>query len=615
METDMKPSAIGDAEIESIRRDIKILQKQLQDGRIDPNMLARQIATFSELLNRVEGEQKQHKQGQHFKALYDVSRVIGSSLDLQTVLNQVMDAVIQLTGAERGFLMLRDDDGELTVQAARNFDQQTLGSDEFKYSRTIANKVLDEGKPILTMNAAEDPRFAQNESIIGQALRSIMATPLRARGQVMGVAYVDNRVFAGLFNQEDLDALDALAGQAAVALDNAMLFSATDEKLAARVDELQQLRRMDLLLNQTLDMDTALRYTLEWACRLGGARNGFLGLLEADTGKLRIVQQYGEVAEQDIREFLEDVYPDIPQVVSKNETMLLPALGGVQSLAVPVRREQNMVGVLVLNAEDDETFMPEQQDLVERIATRAAIAIENARLYAAVQAADVAKSEFVGIVAHDLKVPMTSILGYSELTMLEGGLTERQQEFQMTIKKTVKRMEMLVADLADISRIETGHFFMNETHVSVAEVVQAVKDGTMTEIEARHHTYIEDIEPGLPDMWVDYYRLVQVLTNLVSNAYKYTPEGGTIMLRARRIDGRIQFAVRDTGIGLSEEAIAKLGTKFWRASDEFTRSQPGTGLGYAITSSLVEQMGSSIEIVSEVGKGSQFTFSVMIAAD
>src|SRR5690606_12311620 len=132
----------------------------------------------------------------------------------------------------------------------------------------------------------------------------------------------------------------------------------------------------------------------------------------------------------------------------------------------------------------------------------------------------------------------------------------------------------------------------------------AVRDNVMTEIRRRNHAYIEQIEPNLPPMWVDYYRLLQVLTNLLSNAYKYTPDGGAITLRVQRRGDRIEFSVIDTGVGLSPEAKQKLGTKFWRASDEFTRTQPGTGLGYAITASLVEQMGSVIEVDSEVGRGS-----------
>jgi len=604
---------VNEKEIANMRQNINLMRSQVQSGHIDAAFLTRQIDKLADLMGRVEEDQKQRKKEGRFEALYNVSRLLGSSLDLQTVLDQVMDAIIKLTGAERGFLMLRDDDGGLAVKVARGIDQQTLGSENFRFSRTITNQVLDSGTPVVTTNAAEDPRFVGQVSIVGQALRSIMATPLRARGNVIGVVYVDNKIFTGLFGEDDLAALDALVGQAAVALDNAMLFSATDQELAARIEELRQLRRMDRQLNETLDADKAMQYTIEWACRLSGAASGYLGVIEKDTGNMLTVCQYGTI-EENLPLTLEQVFPEVANVANSGKTQTLSAIGGQSVLVVPVRREQNVIGVVILKHAGDQRFTPDQQDLVERVATRAAVAIENARLYAAVQAADKAKSEFVGIVAHDLKAPMTSIAGYADLTLfMKDSLQERQIEFINKIRNTVKRMEILVSDLADISRIESGHFFMNESHVKVNDIVQAVNDNTLPQMQERQHTFTEDIEPGLPEMWVDYYRLLQVLTNLVSNSYKYTPNGGTITLSVRRENNRISFCVTDNGIGLSKEAIAKLGTKFWRAEDDYTRSQPGTGLGFAITKALVEQMGSHIDIDSEVGKGSRFTFNVAVA--
>lgn len=607
----MNNRRITEKDIASMRQNLHLIRSQLQAGQVDVSFLTRQIDKLNEFMERVDEDQKQRRKEGRFEALYNVSRLLGSSLDLQTVLDQVMDAIIKLTGAERGFLMLRDDDGGLAVKVARNLDQQTLSSENFKFSRTIVNQVLDSGTPIVTTNAAEDPRFAGQASIVCQALRSIMATPLRARGRIIGVVYVDNKIFAGLFGEDDLAALDALVGQAAVALDNAMLFSATDQQLALRVEELQQLRRIDRLLNETLDAEKAMMFTLEWACRLSGAVSGHLGLVEGEQLVIRAVYHYGT---DDRPAYLHDLYPEVMDVVHSGKTQAI--LAGEQSiLIVPIIREQHVLGVLILNQSANQSFTAEEQDLAERVVARAAVAIENARLYAAVRAADIAKSEFVGVVAHDLKTPMTSIRGYAELmlSMMRDNLQERQIQFLSNISNTVKRMEMLVSDLADISRIESGHFFMEETRVQVADIVQAVKDNTLPQIEARGHQFVEQIEPNLPEMWVDYYRLLQVLTNFVSNAYKYTPDGGTITLCAQRDGDRIEFSVSDTGIGLSEEQIAKLGTKFWRADDDYTRSQPGTGLGFAITRALVEQMGSHIEIESRIGAGSTFRFSVPVA--
>jgi len=384
--------------------------------------------------------------------------------------------------------------------------------------------------------------------------------------------------------------------------------------LAARLEELQQLRRIDAQLNATLDTNKAMQITLEWACRLSNADSGHLGLMEGDPPHVRAITHYGINMAETQASFLEMKYPEALDVIATGQPIIKES-GGKTIAMMPIHREAAVFGVVVVVRDNNTPFSAEQQDLIERLVARAAVAIENARLYAAVQAADKAKSEFVGIVAHDLKVPMTSIAGYADLTRMQGGLSERQTEFVQKVKDTVKRMEILVSDLADISRIESGHFFMNDSRVHAGDIVQAVRDGTMTQMQTYNHQYMEDIEPELPDLRVDYYRLLQVLTNLVSNAYKYTPDGGTITFRVRRVGDRIQFSVTDTGIGLSQEAIAKLGTKFWRAEDDFTRSRPGTGLGFAITRSLVEQMGGHIEIESEIGKGSTFTFSVVVAGE
>jgi signal transduction histidine kinase len=195
---------------------------------------------------------------------------------------------------------------------------------------------------------------------------------------------------------------------------------------------------------------------------------------------------------------------------------------------------------------------------------------------------------------------------------MKGDLTDRQTDYVERIKDAVHRMEMLVSDLADISRIESGHFFFEESRVGVGSVLQALRDSVMPQIRERGHAYEEQIDETLPDLWADYYRLLQVLVNLVSNAYKYTPNGGRITLEARHEGPRVRFAVSDTGIGMDAENLSKLGTKFWRAADNFTRSQPGSGLGFAITRSLIEQMGGRIEIESIPGVGSRFAFSVAV---
>ncbi len=163
------------------------------------------------------------------RALADVSSVINSSLDLSTVLNEVMDTIIRLTSAERGFLMLKDDKGELQFRTARNVERESLDHGEFKVSRTIVGTVAESGEPVVTTNAQADPRFSSQESVIGYNLRSIVCVPLKFKGQVTGVIYVDNRIRTGLFTEKERDLLAAFSNQAAIAIENARQFQQVSE--------------------------------------------------------------------------------------------------------------------------------------------------------------------------------------------------------------------------------------------------------------------------------------------------------------------------------------------------------------------------------------------------
>jgi adenylate cyclase len=158
--------------------------------------------------------------------------VINSSLKLDDVLRIVMDTIVRLTGAERGFLMLRDDRGELAMRMARNLEQETLEDAEFAFSRTVVNHVIAECKPVLTTNAQRDPRFDKEESIITLNLRSILCVPLKVRDELTGVIYADNRIRTGLFTETELNLLIAFANQAAVAIENARLFESVRSTLA-----------------------------------------------------------------------------------------------------------------------------------------------------------------------------------------------------------------------------------------------------------------------------------------------------------------------------------------------------------------------------------------------
>jgi phosphoserine phosphatase RsbU/P len=176
-------------------------------------------------------------------ALFEVSKAICSSLDLPSILDNLMDNVIELTKSERGYLVLLDEYGQQYVKAARNREKDSIQSMEYAYSSSVVDEVMRTGKSVLTSNAQTDERFSQRRSVVMFRLTSIMAAPLDIRGRTMGVLYVDNRVFAGQFTPQKLEVLEAFANQAAVAIHNAQLFGQTDEALKQRVRELEGVHR------------------------------------------------------------------------------------------------------------------------------------------------------------------------------------------------------------------------------------------------------------------------------------------------------------------------------------------------------------------------------------
>jgi len=180
------------------------------------------------LLEQTVGDQMKLKQSQ-LRALMSVGQAVNSSLGLRRVLEEVMDSLISLMHAERGFLMLRESSGEMAVQIARGIAHINLDEEAFKVSKTIVRKVVESGAPVLTTNAQADPRFDAQMSVAAYQLRSILCVPLKLKNDLIGVLYVDNRAHAGIFKDNDLELISAFADQAAVAIDSARMFEDLQE--------------------------------------------------------------------------------------------------------------------------------------------------------------------------------------------------------------------------------------------------------------------------------------------------------------------------------------------------------------------------------------------------
>jgi signal transduction histidine kinase len=354
-----------------------------------------------------------------------------------------------------------------------------------------------------------------------------------------------------------------------------------------------------------------------------------IGMLEEEDLRIMAQQGYEEVlAEQ--ADQLPLQYPAIQSVIQSGQASQVSLLSngtrGIMSSAhsqiiIPIRREAQVIGLILLESTSDS-----QGNLafLNRLSDNAAIAISNAQLYAEVQRANLAKSEFVSFVAHELKNPMTSIKGYTELLAAGsvGAINEMQTNFLGTIRSNVERMSTLVSDLNDNAKIEAGRLRLDYRPVEVKEVVDEVIRSTRRQVEDKRQNVVVQLPSQLPRVWADRTRVAQVLINLVSNAHKYTPEGGSILIGGEATDnqwdphGVKQVAhlwVQDNGIGINFEDQARIFQRFFRSEDSKAREAPGTGLGLNITKSLVEMQGGRIWFESELGKGTTFHFTVPLA--
>lgn len=555
-------------------------------------------------------------------ALYQVSSQLGASLDLSEVLNQVMDAIILLTGAERGFLMLFDDlTGRLRTEAARNVDRETIEGESMQISRTVLQRAATTGDPILTSNAQEDERFSDQQSVIGYQLRSIMCAPLRARARIIGAVYVDNRLYSGVFKEADLELLGTFANQAAIAIDNARLFTQTDHALARRVEELTVFQQIDQQLNKSLELNQVLSSALTWAIALTTADSGSIGLLvETETGPALRLSVNTSAGGEPPRTAPAD-HPVLAQVLQEERSVYLEQVSAAESLdgraaavqlAVPIKRDGLITGLITLESRTPQAINDEDIAFVERLADRAAVAIKNARLYEDIHAANKAKSDFISVVTHELRLPMTSIKGYTDLIMsgMTGELNEQQKQFLGVIKRNLDRMSVLIRDLSDINRIESGRMQFEVGAFDVRDVVMEVVESFQEQAATKSQTLRVEIGEGDTAVSADSRRVSQVLTNLVSNANKYTPPHGDILIQVQPQAAFVQVAVCDTGIGISEENQAQLFNQFFRAEDAAVREQVGWGLGLSIVKKMVEAQGGEIWFQSTFGEGSTFAFTL-----
>lgn len=578
--------------------------------------------------------QETERRADQLTTLNTITSQLTGTLESEPLLEKILESAVKILKCEAGTLFLVDEQtNELVFSVVKGPVAADLVGQRLAPSTGIVGKVVATREPVIDNNVHQTGAwFSSTDKSTGFDTRSILAVPLQVKEHVIGVLEMINRKDGLPFVKDDSNLLAAFSGQAAVAIENSRLYTLTDQALNARVEELSVMQRIDRELNASLDVNRAMRITLEWALHQSNANAGLIGIMEERGMKLMAQQGY---------EKIEQVYKDgvIPLEqpamrlaieTGQRQTMALdsaqPGLlaGARTQTVIPIRREANAIGLIVLESRSIDSQSEQELAFLSRLSDHAAIAISNAQLYNEIQRANEAKSEFVSFVAHELKNPMTSIKGYSELLAkgAVGPVTEMQSNFLNTIHSNVERMSTLVSDLNDNSKIEAGRLRMEFKAIELADAVDEVMRSTKRQLEDKKQTAEVDLPAKLPKIWADRTRLMQILINLVSNANKYTPEGGKVLIGAERSANQwnpagaaqvVHIWVQDTGLGISQEDQRKIFQKFFRSEDQKARESPGTGLGLNITKSLVEMMGGHIWFDSEFRQGTTFHFTVPVA--
>lgn len=576
--------------------------------------------------------EESHLNAAQLATLNEVNRAISATLNRDAALRLVAEKAVEILQAEAGSIFLTDESGESLIFeiALGPTGMKLVGAKIPLTVNSIAGSIALSQTPMIVNNVHADPNWNTSfDDATEFRTRDILGVPMIAFDRVVGVIEVINKKNRRIFTGRDQSTLSIFAGQAAIALVNANRFTQTDQALADRVRELNTLELIDRELNASLNFNTVLYLTLSSMIDFLGASMGLIAIMNDDQDGLYFKSMVGVAPKY--REYADMPWPVGRGVIGRTaQTGRLEVATGEQGdnlsgdsftvqLSLPILQKDRVIGVISLERADDDGFTAEDQEFAVRLASHAVLAIQNARLFEQVQAANQAKSEFMSVTSHELKIPMTSIKGYARMLELVGkdSLSDQQREFLKIINSNVDRMSRLVSDLLDVSRIEAGRIKLDMGPVSIKAVVDDVLKSVHTQIETKKLQLVVDVPDVLPAVWADYGRLVQVLTNLVSNAYKYTPEGGNIQVRAihRKENGQgenISVRVTDTGFGISEEDQRQLFSKFFRASDQNVRDVPGTGLGLAITKSLVELHGGTMWFESVLGQGSTFAFDLPV---
>ena len=584
-------------------------------------------------------------------ATADILRVISSSpTDVQPVFDTIVRnakellgghsvAVTRVIGDEIHLMAFnsvsRDGDAVLRAGYPIRLDQLTL-----------AERMVREGTPTImedveTSGGADEENERTRRIARARGFRSRVRMPMVQNGATVGWISV-TRAEPGPFSDKQIALLRTFANQAVIAIENVRLFKELQtrtEALSRSVSELQALGEVGQAISSTLDLQTVLSTIVARATQLSDTDAGVIYeyddqrevFLPRATERLEVEiietllatpVRKGEGATGRLAEVREPIQlPDI--LVAPSESRVRRALvrtGYRALLAVPLVREEHLLGALTVLRKVTGEFAPEVIELLRTFATQSALAIQNARLFREIEikgrqleAASQHKSQFLANMSHELRTPLNAIIGVTDLLLEDARDLNRADEIEPLerVLRAGRHLLALINNILDLSKIEAGHM---ELELDDFRLSPAIDDALllMRERAGRRGLALgRHVDGRVSEIRGDQRKVKQVLLNLLSNAVKFTPEGGRIDVRAALVDGTVEISVTDTGIGIAPEDQEAVFEEF-RQVGKAEKKAEGTGLGLALCRKFVELHGGRIWVKSQVGHGSTFTFTLPV---
>ena len=572
------------------------------------------------------------------EALRQVAHSLTGALTLDDVLRRITETAALAGEAEMVYIEMIDaETNEITCVAAHGSDVPSIGM-KGPYEGSILKDVLLSREPRIVSDVAI---YRDTKSLFGQLSRTCggcaaMIVPLIADYELLGALFLV-RKHPRYFTEAEFPRVRILADMASVAMQRALALEQIRKMQAEEhfVGEAASILASSLDYNATLKtvVQLAVPRIADW-CAVHLALDGEVRLVEiahTDPSKVALIDRlreiYGSRRERDsgavrvIRtgkaELYSEVGDDLLKGMAHNDEhlQLMRALNMKSAMIVPLSAGGGTLGAISFVSEETRRYNADDLDFAENIARHASLAIQNSRLYTsaghAIQIRDEAiraRDEILRVVSHDLRNPVHNIQMTTKLLAAGSVSGQKYEQMVQIIQRAAERMNRLIEDLIAVARVREGQRLPLDLHSEdPREIVGDACEVFNVQARAKGVALACEGGSGLPRVKADRHRILQVISNLVDNAIKFTPEGGTITVSCEGWQDRVRFAVRDTGRGIEQENLSRIFDLFWQAK---TTAHMGSGMGLTIAKAIVEQHGGEIWVESRPGAGTTFFFTV-----